>query len=96
MTRSPQDFQALDGAGGGRYHPNLWRAQSRLGYCAGGRILFICILLICMISGQSQVPNGPGVTIGDRAVIGAGSVVTKDIPAGVIAVGNPCRVVKEV
>ena len=36
----------------------------------------------------------PGVTIGDRAVIGAGSVVTKDIPAGVLAVGNPCRVVK--
>lgn len=38
----------------------------------------------------------PGVTIGDRAVIGAGSVVTKDIPAGVLAVGNPCRVVRTV
>ncbi|MFM8270905.1 MAG: sugar O-acetyltransferase [Gemmata sp.] len=38
----------------------------------------------------------PGVTIGDRTIIGAGSVVTKDIPAGVLAVGNPCRVVKEV
>jgi maltose O-acetyltransferase len=36
----------------------------------------------------------PGVTIGDRAVIGAGSVVTKDVPAGVLAVGNPCRVVR--
>lgn len=36
----------------------------------------------------------PGVTIGDRSVIGAGSVVTKDIPAGVLAVGNPCKVVK--
>lgn len=36
----------------------------------------------------------PGVTIGDGAVIGAGSVVTKDIPAGVLAVGNPCRVVR--
>lgn len=35
----------------------------------------------------------PGVSIGDRAVIGAGSVVTKDIPADAIAVGNPCRVV---
>lgn len=34
----------------------------------------------------------PGVTIGDNAVIGAGSIVTKDIPAGCIAVGNPCRV----
>ena len=38
----------------------------------------------------------PGVTIGDEAVIGAGSVVTKDIPAGVIAVGNPCRVLREI
>lgn len=38
----------------------------------------------------------PGVTIGARSVIGAGSVVTKDIPEGVIAVGNPCRIVREV
>lgn len=38
----------------------------------------------------------PGVTIGDRSVIGAGSVVTKDVPAGVLAVGNPCRVLREV
>ncbi|MGN0950437.1 MAG: sugar O-acetyltransferase, partial [Mitsuokella sp.] len=34
----------------------------------------------------------PGVTIGDNSVIGAGSVVTKDIPAGVLAFGVPCRV----
>ena len=38
----------------------------------------------------------PGVTIGARSVIGAGSVVTRDIPAGVVAVGNPCRVLKPV
>ena len=38
----------------------------------------------------------PGVTIGDGSVIGAGSVVTKDIPAGVVAVGNPCRVIREI
>jgi maltose O-acetyltransferase len=37
----------------------------------------------------------PGVTIGSRAVIGAGSVVTRDIPEGVFAAGNPCRVVRE-
>jgi maltose O-acetyltransferase len=36
----------------------------------------------------------PGVRIGDRAVIGAGSVVTRDIPADVLAAGNPCRVIK--
>lgn len=38
----------------------------------------------------------PGVTIGDNTVIGAGAVVAKDIPANVVAVGNPCRVVREV
>lgn len=38
----------------------------------------------------------PGVTIGDNAVIGAGSVVTKDIPANALAVGNPCKVIKEI
>jgi len=37
----------------------------------------------------------PGVTIGDNSVIGAGSVVTKDIPANVVAVGNPCKVIKQ-
>ncbi|MBD2721736.1 sugar O-acetyltransferase [Hymenobacter armeniacus] len=36
----------------------------------------------------------PGVSIGDRTVIGAGSVVTKDIPADVLAAGNPCRVLR--
>lgn len=38
----------------------------------------------------------PGVTIGDNTVIGAGSVVTKDIPSNVVAVGNPCRVLRPI
>jgi len=38
----------------------------------------------------------PGVTIGDNSVIGAGSVVTKDIPENVVAVGTPCRVLREI
>lgn len=38
----------------------------------------------------------PGVTIGDNSVIGAGSVVTKDIPENVVAVGNPCRVLRKI
>ena len=38
----------------------------------------------------------PGVTIGDCCVIGAGSVVTKDIPPWTIAAGNPCRVIREI
>jgi maltose O-acetyltransferase len=37
----------------------------------------------------------PGVRIGARAIIGAGSVVTRDIPEGVFAAGNPCRVIRE-
>lgn len=38
----------------------------------------------------------PGITIGDNVVIGAGSVVTKDLPSNVVAVGNPCRIMREV
>lgn len=45
--------------------------------------------------GGSAVIN-PGVTIGKNVVIGAGSVVTKDIPDNVIAVGNPCRVLRNI
>lgn len=45
--------------------------------------------------GGNVVVN-PGVSIGENCVIGSGSVVTKDIPANSIAVGNPCRVIKEI
>ena len=38
----------------------------------------------------------PGVSIGENAVIGAGSIVTKDVPANVVAVGNPCRVLRAI
>ena len=38
----------------------------------------------------------PGVTIGNNVVIGAGSVVTKDLPDNVIAIGNPCRIIREI
>ena len=38
----------------------------------------------------------PGVTIGDNTVVGAGSVVTRDLPSNVVAVGNPCRVIKTI
>ncbi|HYG16374.1 MAG TPA: sugar O-acetyltransferase [Bacteroidia bacterium] len=38
----------------------------------------------------------PGITIGDRTVIGAGSVVTKDIPSDVFAAGNPCGVIRQI
>ena len=44
----------------------------------------------------AQVCVLPGVTIGDNAVIGAGSVVNRDIPGNVIAAGNPCRVIRQI
>ncbi|MDE6348466.1 MAG: sugar O-acetyltransferase, partial [Bacteroides sp.] len=44
----------------------------------------------------AQVCVLPGVTIGDDCVIGAGSVVCKDISAGSLAVGNPCRVIRKI
>jgi len=49
--------------------------------CAGASIGTSCTIL-------------SGVTIGSRAIIGAGSVVTHDVPAGVVAAGNPCRVLR--
>ena len=48
----------------------------------------------CWIGAGSVIV--PGVTIGDNSVIGAGSVVTKDIPSDVVAVGNPCKVLREI
>ena len=45
--------------------------------------------------GGSSVIN-PGVTIGSNTIIGSGSVVTKDIPDHVIAVGNPCKVLRPI
>lgn len=44
----------------------------------------------------SNVVINPGITIGDNSVIGAGSVVTKDIPPDVVAVGVPCRVIRNI
>ncbi len=46
----------------------------------------------CWIGGNSVIM--PGVSIGARTVVGAGSVVTHSLPAGVVALGNPCRIVR--
>ena len=47
----------------------------------------------CWIGGGTVIC--PGVTIGDRSIVGAGSVVTKDIPADTLAAGNPARVIRQ-
>ena len=38
----------------------------------------------------------PGITIGDNVVIGAGSIVTRDLPSNVVAVGNPCKILRKI
>lgn len=43
----------------------------------------------------ANVTINPGVTIGDNTIIGSGSVVTQNIPSGVVAAGNPCRVIRK-
>lgn len=48
----------------------------------------------CWIGGGAIIL--PGVKIGSKSVIGAGSVVTRDVPASVVAAGNPCRVLREI
>lgn len=45
---------------------------------------------------RQQILKEPFAEIGDNTVVGAGSVVTKDLPANVVAVGNPCRVLREI
>ena len=54
----------------------------------------ICIGSNVWIGAQTAVL--PGITIGDGSIIGAASVVTHDIPSGVVAAGNPCRVLRPV
>ena len=64
-----------------------------------GKVCHVCYAKPVVIGNDCWLGAGvlvmPGVTIGDNSVIGAGSVVTKDIPANVVAVGNPCKVLRE-
>ena len=71
-------------------HPLRYQDRNTGMERAGG----ICIQDNCWLGGSVTVCAG--VTIGEGSVIGAGSVVTKDIPPHSLAVGNPCRVLREI
>jgi len=73
----------------GGTHPTDW--QTRASYLESGKPISIGNNV--WIGGGAIIC--PGVSIGEGAIIGAGSVVTKDIPPFVMAVGNPCRVIRE-
>lgn len=80
VTITDTDFHSLHPANrGGHTHPTIGVAEVRI-----GRRVFIGTNTIVL----------KGVTVGDNSVIGAGSVVTKSIPANSIAGGNPCRVIR--
>ncbi|NLN55188.1 MAG: sugar O-acetyltransferase [Clostridiales bacterium] len=66
-------------------------AEREQGFCVNSPVHIGNRVWLC-----GDVKITAGVTIGDDSVIGAGSVVTKDIPSGVIAAGNPCRVIREI
>ena len=68
---------------------------------SGPRSCFIAIVVESQCRKDARMGGGgaiicPGVKIGSKAVIGAGSVVTRDIPDGVFAAGNPCRIIREI
>ncbi len=79
-------------------HPMLPEERKRI-KCADGTIKRLCYAKPVKIGSDcwfgANVVVCPGVTIGDGCVIGAGSVVTKDIPSNTFAAGNPCRVIRE-
>ena len=81
------------------YHPTNAKDRFREAQNNGGFAFFQNIASPVSVGNNVWIGGGaiimPGVTIGDNSVIGAGSVVTKNIPDNVVAVGNPCRVLRE-
>lgn len=80
------------------FHPV--KASDRLSYDSTTEFPFWKSLTAPVTIGRNVWIGGgsiilPGITVGDNTTIGAGSVVTKDIPSNCLAVGNPCRVIKQ-
>ena len=80
-------------------HPMLPKERKAM-RAADGQLKHLCYAKPVTIGNDcwfgANVVVCPGVTIGDNSVIGAGAVVTKDIPSNVVAVGNPARVLREI
>ena len=80
-------------------HPMLPDERKRI-KCADGQIRRLCYAKPVRIGNDcwfgANVVVCPGVTVGDNCVIGAGSIVTRDIPSNSFAAGNPCRVIREI
>ena len=79
-------------------HPMLPDERKAIA-CADGTVRRLCYAKPVKIGNDcwfgANVVVCPGVTVGDNCVIGAGSVITKDIPSCSFAAGNPCRVIRE-
>lgn len=80
-------------------HPMLPDERKRI-RCADGQIRRLCYAKPVKIGHDcwfgANVVVCPGVTVGENCVIGAGSVVTRDVPPNSFAAGNPCRVIREI
>lgn len=93
-------------AGGISIGDHVWIAPHTCIFSIGhpvapeGRVEDACLVAPVVIGNNVWIGGNstinPGVTIGENTVIGSGSVVTSDIPANVIAVGNPCRVLRKI
>ena len=82
------------------FGPRLSIYTARHAYDAKERAAAACFAKPVRIGSRVWVGGGVhmdhGITIGDDSIIGAGSVITRDIPAGVVAAGAPCRVIREI
>jgi acetyltransferase-like isoleucine patch superfamily enzyme len=78
-------------------HDGGVKVLNSLGYWGDKRMDKIGKIVIgnnCFIGNSAKIMSG--ITVGDNVIIGAGAIVTKDIPSGVVAVGNPCKVLREI
>jgi maltose O-acetyltransferase len=84
-ARSPRGFRSLTAAHPIDPEPRRIGWESAKPIVVGDNVWLSAGVIVC-----------PGVTIGDHTVVGAGAVVTRDLPAGVVAMGVPARVIRQI